>query len=150
MTSTATADKPAFSFAGLSIEDAKVPRITRETSAKDNPFLDVVKSTYDLPGDQGKSIMVPAANVSEGIYLLRHAAEQAGYGVRIVLSDRNGNKLSMGSEGGERKVINGKARMVGSSAIVVNADGKKFTGNVRITFKAKDRKTRASNGSAQS
>lgn len=141
---TTATEKPAFSFAGLSIADAVVPRITRETSAKDNPFVDVVKSTFDLPGEQGKSITVPAANVSEGVYLLRNAAEQSGYGVRIVLSDRQGNRLSMGSEGGERKVINGKARMVGSHAIVVNADGKKFTGNVTITFKAKTRKARAS------
>ncbi|HET7414750.1 MAG TPA: hypothetical protein VFI97_03540 [Arthrobacter sp.] len=139
MTTPATAEKPAFSFSNLTVEDATVPRIRRESSVQENPFLDIVKATYDLPEDDGKSITVPADKTPQAVYLLRGAAAQLGYGIRIAFTDRNGNTLGMGAEGG---TVNSKGRTVGSTAIVVRENGQKFNGNVRIIFKAKPKKER--------
>lgn len=139
-TRTMTTSKPAFSFANLSIEDADVPKQNRQSNLKDNPFTVPMAATYE--SESGGKITVPTSAVGEAIYLLRAAATERGYGSRIVLQDRHGNPLTMGSKGGRSVVKDNKSRVVGGKSCVLKEDGTEHTGNVVIIFKAKDRKTR--------
>lgn len=82
-------------LSGLTAETAELPAREgggRGRKVKDNPFTPWVSESY--ADGTGRSVTVPGENVKEAAYLIRSAANDLGLGVRIVITDGKGNKLS--------------------------------------------------------
>jgi hypothetical protein len=145
---TAT-ETPAFSFAGLSIEDADLPAAKRASKFVDNPLLPAFKSSHadrKTASDgswqgKGKAVVVPASEVSTVEGLIRNAAEQLNLGSRVrYATEKTGTLLRPVLVGGElvTNPATGKARRKGASQEMHTIDGdKKYNGNVRVIFAAK-------------
>lgn len=111
--------KPALDLTALAPVDAEVPAMQRERKHRDNPFVAWLAESYEK--GTGKSVTVPAANVSEVEYLIRRAADDIGCGARVVVQNAKGETL--------------------------DKDAKKSArGNLTVLFMGKDRKTRKSAG----
>lgn len=76
--------KPKVSLAGITVkaESAPLPKISRSANKEPNPFLDGMDESKRTGKPMG--VTVPEAAASRATYLIRKAAEEKGYGVRIV------------------------------------------------------------------
>jgi hypothetical protein len=75
-----------FSFDNLTAEVAELPKRAggKPKKTENNPFLAMVGDSYTT--NTGRSVTVPNAKVKDAVYLIRHAANELGLGVRVVVS----------------------------------------------------------------
>lgn len=151
-----TTEKPAFSFANLSIEDAELPKGARGNKVSKyagNPLTPAFKAsiagkTTEKDGSwkgKGKAVVVPAAQVPDVEAMVRYCATEAGVGSQIrYLTVKSNTPLASVVTGGT--IIPGKdgkadRRQAGTGTHQMqSADGKKYTGDVRVIFAAKSPK----------
>lgn len=144
-TATATAPaKPAFSFAGLSIQDAELPA-TRVTEA-DNELLPAFRDSFankTAKGEgkwigKGKSLTIPAEQVPNFERLVRQCAELLGCGSMIRLRTPQGAVVDVVSVGAveTKSETTGKMRKSGGTP-TPRVGGKDYAGDVVAFFRAK-------------
>lgn len=116
---TTTRKAPALDLTALVPTEAVVPKSTRETKHRDNPFVQWLAESFE--SSTGKSVTVPAANAGEVEYLIRRAADELSIGARVVVQDGKGNTLDKDA----RKAHKGNVTVL-------------FMGKARKARKAKD------------
>lgn len=141
--------KPAFSFAGLSVEDApkfvKAPR-NGKSKFESNPLVAHVKTSADRKVSEKDGswfgaplqITVPGDEVGNATSLLRNAGDQNNVGVNIAYSTKGGKILRYVSVGAQAVEKDGKTVMRGGKMQLQTLDGKPHTVDTVITFRAKN------------
>lgn len=91
----------AIDLNALKAEDTELPKGTRGGTRSDNSTAETwVQESYD--NKRGKAVTVPAAAVRDVVSAIRRAGADLGIGTRIVLSDKNGERLYWFATEGER------------------------------------------------
>lgn len=143
-----TASKPTFSFAGLTVEDAVMPKsAASEARGKDNPLNSVMRASAgkNSATTEGswfgvvKAMTVPASAVGELVGLIRGAADYLNVGSKIkyVQASAPAVQLEWKSVGAKKDPITGKSS---GGKMTVLKDGVPFSGGVKVIFQAKNRK----------
>lgn len=135
-----------FSFSGLSIEDADVPKGQRR-GLTDNPMVAQIKLSASKRTNKedgtwigaGRAFTLQnAADAIPAVNAIRNAADRENVGARVALTGAKGETLTIQSLGSKK---NGDERAKGGTLHVMHGE-KKYTGTVKVTFAAKSKNAR--------